>query len=207
MSNSLLLLFKKGWPWVNHSHRSLKKSNCEGFALVALDKRATVSELLLSLFKKDWFAGDLSKLLSKNKHSTFTICSKSRFFVCFSFFSHFFVPKSEVLLSLVAPLLFLKSNRSNSLLLLFTKDIPWANCSRRTLQKSDREWFALLQERNTILLQKKERFAWKTKERIPNPGLSQSVSLIVATIMPVIPCSQYNPASLGVANNFQLHSA
>ena len=174
MSNSLLLLFKKGWPWVNHSHRSLKKSNCEGFTLVTLDKRATVSELLLSLFKKDWFAGDLSKLLSKNKHSTFTICSKSRFFVCFSFFSHFFVPKSKVLLLLFAPLLFLKSNRSNSLLLLFTKDIPWANRSRRTLQKSDREWFALLQERNTILLQKKKSDLLEKPKKATNQACHQN---------------------------------
>ena len=42
---------------------------------------------------------------------------------------------------------------------LFTKEQPWVNRFLRSLQKS------------SLLLTKNERFAWKTKEQIPNPVL------------------------------------
>ena len=56
-SLSLALLWRE--TEAIRSHRSLKKSNCEQIAPVALYKRATVSDLLLSLMTKEqrgWFA-------------------------------------------------------------------------------------------------------------------------------------------------------
>ena len=88
---------QKEQPWANHYRRSLKKNDHEQIALVALYKRATMSESLSSLFKKErpwanrsccslqksnvskslsllfnkeqheWLARDSSKLLTKNE--------------------------------------------------------------------------------------------------------------------------------------------
>ena len=46
-------LFKRA-TGAMHSCYSLKKSNCEGFAPIALYKRATMSNLLLLLMTKEW---------------------------------------------------------------------------------------------------------------------------------------------------------
>ena len=75
------------------------------------------------------------------------------FLTVLHFFSPFF-PKSESL-----RLLLQKSDHErDSLLSLFTKE-QW-------------EQFALFYELIAISLTKKERFAWKTKERIPNPAVN-----------------------------------
>ena len=61
--------FKK-WLWAIRTCRSLKNSDRESIAFITLYKRATMSELLSLLFKKEqpeWFACDLSKSLLKSR--------------------------------------------------------------------------------------------------------------------------------------------
>ena len=82
---------------------------------------------------------------------------------------------------------FLKSDLSDSLPPLFTKELPWAICSGRSWQKSDREKFTQVahdkratgaissfQQANrsfVLLLTKNERIAQKPDERIHNPAI------------------------------------
>ena len=85
-----------------------------------------------SLLKKSnviclFFLEQIAHLLSK------TPCSS----LLFPFLSSF-MPKNESLLSLFALLLFLKSNRSESLSSLFKKEWPGTNCSHCSLKKSDK---------------------------------------------------------------------
>ena len=127
---------------------------------------ATVSESLFSLCRKErheWFVRDFSKMLSET-----TIRSKKFIFLyifdSFSLFFLFFMPKSDLLLS------------------LFTKESLWANRSHCSLQKSDRERVAQVahdkratgaicsfSRANRSFAHKNDRFAQKTDERIPNP--------------------------------------
>ena len=73
--------------------------------------------------------------------------------------------------------LFLKSNGSESLLLLFTKRALKAIRSYCSLQDEQKECFA--RERAICsILSKSERFARKTKEQIPNPEKMRSSSKI-----------------------------
>ena len=143
MRDLLSSVFNKRCAWANRSRRSLKKSDNEQIALVALYKRATVSE---SLFTKErpwvnrsWFSG-------KNLYILYI-------FHCFSIF----MPNRELLPSLFA-------------LWLFTKEWPWVICSRCSLHKSNAS--DLLFFKSTLLFrsQKNEQFARKTKEGIPNPA-------------------------------------
>ena len=94
------------------------RSDNERFAHVALYKRATVSDSLMSLFTKEqceWFTSDLNRLLIKNERFAQNI------------------------------LIFRFANRSrcSSLICSFLKsDLGDLNCSHHSLQKSDREQFA-----------------------------------------------------------------
>ena len=130
--------FKKEQLWAIHSNSSLKKSDRERITLVAFNIRVTMSESLSSLFKKEWFAQDSSKSLSK----TSWIRLKKLIFVIFHCFSPFLCPscKSLPLLwrSLRSSLIcsFLKSNRSHSLLSLFKKGWPWVNRSCHSYKKA-----------------------------------------------------------------------
>ena len=93
------------------------KSNHVRFALIALYKRVTMSELLSSLFKKS----DVSDLLfcsQKTSDSLKKMCVFTMFLNDFHCFSPFY---TESLPSLFALSLFLKSDRSDALLLLFFK--------------------------------------------------------------------------------------
>ena len=110
--------FKKR-PWAICSRRSLQKRN--------------MSELLSSLFKKDWcewFSRDSSKSLAKNEwfHEKFV-------FLYVLVFPRF-IPKSESLRS------FLKSDLSDSLRLLIIKEQLCVICSGCSWQKSNCERFA-----------------------------------------------------------------
>ena len=123
VSKSLLALFTKERLWANRSCHSLRKSD--------------TSE---SLFKKEQ-----PEWLALNKRD---MCSKKfAFSPCFwQFFTDFplFMAKSKLLRSS-----FIKSYRSESLSLLFTKEWTWAN-----------RYFILLLSKN----------AQKTKEQSPNTG-------------------------------------
>ena len=126
MSDLLSSVFNKRCAWANRSRRSLKKSDSEQIALVALYKRATVSE---SLFTKErpwvnrsWFSG-------KNLYILYI-------FHCFSIF----MPNRELLPSLFA-------------LWLFTKEWPWVICSRCSLHKSNAS--DLLFFKSTLLFRSK----------------------------------------------------
>ena len=92
-----------------------------------------------SLLKKSnviclFFLEQIAHLLSK------TPCSS----LLFPFLSPF-MPKNESLLSLFALLLFLKSNRSESLSSLFKKDkrVTWNKLLPLLFKKERQEWFAL----------------------------------------------------------------
>ena len=93
------------------------KSNHVRFALIALYKRVTVSELLSSLFKKS----DVSDLLFCSQKTSDSL-KKCVFSPCFwKIFTAFplFIPNRSRHSSLCHS--FLKSDRSNTLLLLFFK--------------------------------------------------------------------------------------
>ena len=87
------------------------KSNHVRFTLVALEKVATMSKLLSSLFIKEWpWANCSCPSLQKSNRE---------------------------LIALIAPLLFfINSDQSDLLQSLFTKEQLWANRSCRSLQKS-----------------------------------------------------------------------
>ena len=127
MNDSLSLLLKKLQLWANRSRRFLQKS----------DER----ELLFSKAWREWFINFLEQitlLLFWTKKPSIPL----KMFVAFNMFLTgfpIFMPKSEALPSLFAPL-------------LFWKERPWGI-----------RYFALA-------LTKNERFAWKTKERIPKRG-------------------------------------
>ena len=109
-------------------------------------------------------------MIQKNRTQKRAILSKKLLiFICFwQFFTAFpfFIPKSKSLSLLFTQLLFFKERQewftlfkrvtvSESLLLLCTKE--------------RQEWFAFFQEGITLWLTKKEWFAGKTEEQIPNP--------------------------------------
>ena len=72
----------KKWPWASCSHRSLQKSNCERYAQVAHDKRASVSDSLTSLFTKErqeqfpFFEERIALLLTKTSELLEKLMSK-----------------------------------------------------------------------------------------------------------------------------------
>ena len=116
---------------------------------------------------------------------------RSKIFVFFNMFLTvftafpLFMPKSASLPSLFAPSLFLKSDRSYSLLSLYkrvtvnkslpplyTKERPWTICSHGSLQKCD-DSDLLFSKSNWLFphfTYKKQAIRLKTKERIPNPA-------------------------------------
>ena len=75
---------------------------------------------------------------------------------------------------------FLKSDLSDSLPPLFTKEWPWAIRSGRSWQKSDGNdsLISLANRSFALSLTKNERIARKTGKWIPNPGLSPLASVI-----------------------------
>ena len=99
--------------------------------------KKNLSKSLSSLFKKS-DVSDSSKSLSKNELFDW---KNSYFHMFFTAFSLLWTRANHPLSSLLR-WAFLKRDGSNSLLSLFTKEGPWANCSRHSLQKSDRERFA-----------------------------------------------------------------
>ena len=127
----------------NHSHHiteplraicschSKKKKNSEWIALVALYKRTTMSDLLLSLltYEQPW-ANCSHRSLKKSKISNSLVFSANGS-------QKWTNPSCPSLLSR-----FFKEQRSDLLSLLFTKKWQWVNCSRSSLQKSKCEQFA-----------------------------------------------------------------
>ena len=145
MSNSLLSLFTKEWPWANHSHHSLKKSDLEQIALVTLYKIATVSKSLSLLFKKS----DMSDLLKiqanlSQKKEWLVIHSKNSYFcmflIVFHCFSPFLCPRAN-------------PSRRSSLSRSFSKS-DGSDFSCCSLQKTDCERIALLLTKTSDSLEK-----------------------------------------------------
>ena len=104
-------------------------------------------------------------------------------FDSFSQFPPFLCPRAKNSCPFLLSRSFLKSDWSDSLPSLFTKERPWANRSRCSLQKSDHEQFGQVAHdkramgatgsfswANRPFAHKNERFAQKTDERIPYPG-------------------------------------
>ena len=108
-----------------------KKKNSEWIALVALYKRTTMSDLLLSLltYEQPW-ANCSHRSLKKSKISNSLVFSANGS-------QKWTNPSCPSLLSR-----FFKEQRSDLLSLLFTKKWQWVNCSRSSLQKSKCEQFA-----------------------------------------------------------------
>ena len=125
-----LVRFKKEQPWANCCGRFLQKSD-------HLDNWVTVSEPLSLLIKKIDMSDCLWFKQITLKNECFAL-KKIEFFKRFWQFFPFFMSESKSLPSLFAQLLFLKSNGNNSISSLITKERPWAICSGRSLQKSDR---------------------------------------------------------------------
>ena len=117
--------------WAICSCHSSKKKNSEWIALVALYKRTTMSDLLLSLltYEQPW-ANCSHRSLKKSKISNSLVFSANGS-------QKWTNPSCPSLLSR-----FFKEQRSDLLSLLFTKKWQWVNCSRSSLQKSKCEQFA-----------------------------------------------------------------
>ena len=138
MSDSLLSLFKKEPLWANQSRLTLKKSNCEQIAFVAVYNRATLSKLLSIHLKKSDISDSL--VIQANRfQKTSDSLEKNVFFICFRQFTVFLLfyakranPSCRSSLSRS----FLKIDGINLLLLLFTKEQSCANRFCCSLQKS-----------------------------------------------------------------------
>ena len=114
-------------------------SDCEQFALVALNKRPTVSDSLRSLMIKEgpsvngsvkerheWFTLDSSESLSKMSDFFQKIHNFRMFLTVFHCFSTYLYPRANRSCSSLLSCSFLKSNESDSLSSLLTKMRPWA---------------------------------------------------------------------------------
>ena len=111
------------------------------------------------------------------------ICFKNSYFsYVIDSFSPFLCPRANRSRRSLLICSFLKSDLSNFLPSLFTKEPPWAICSGRSWKKSNvtdllrllmikeqQERFALFHEQIALTLTKNKRIARKTDERIPNP--------------------------------------
>ena len=119
-----------------------RQGDCERFALVALFKRATVSDSDPSLLTKEQPWQIARFLWAKSNMSDFLVNQAARsqierFVIQFDSFSMifpFFMPKNEWLPSLFTKSLFFGSNSLSS---LFTKEQLWAIRSCCSWQKSD----------------------------------------------------------------------
>ena len=123
------------------------KSDREQFTHVALYKRWTVSESLSLLIKKEqceWFACDSSKSLAKNERFTQKICLFRMFETSVPLFNaqEWITHVALCSFALVSTWVICsrrslqKSNLSNSLRSLITKERLWAIRSRHSLKKS-----------------------------------------------------------------------
>ena len=122
-------LFTKEWQWAIRSSCSLQKSKHEQFTHVALYKRTTcairshrsLTKWVICL----WFAYDLSGLLAKNKR----FAQKIHIFHMFlTVFPPFYAQERIAPIALCSFALF--------------KRATWSICSRHSVQKNNREWFA-----------------------------------------------------------------
>ena len=144
----------------NRSRHSLKKNKHERIALIALQK--------------------VQQWANRNRYSRFARQANSSqknsyFSFVFPCFSPFLCPRANRSCRSLLRRSFLKRNRNNSLLLLFTIEGLWANFSRYSLQKSDRvsdlllSLFCKSESLFRSFTHKNKRFAGKTKERSLNP--------------------------------------
>ena len=113
--------------------------------------RATVSDLLMSLFIKErlWVIRSIKKInvsdslcfeqIARKKRA---IRSKNSYFSNVFDSFHPFLPKNESLTLLFAHLLFFKERLERFTPIALYKRETWAICSGRSWQKSDRERFA-----------------------------------------------------------------
>ena len=134
-----------------------------------------MSKLLPLLLKKEqheWFTYDSSESLSNTSNSL----EKVHIFHIFHMFNIFsllflFFLFLWVNLSCCSSLIcsFLKSDGSELLLLLFTKERMWGNRSGHSWQKKAIVAFALFHGQIAHSLTKNERFDQKIYEQLPNP--------------------------------------
>ena len=118
--------FWQGWEFALSLFSSKLPSNRSRCTLKKRDMRDSLDD---SLFH---FQQTSNSLARKNSYFCVTV------FHCFSPF----YAQEQSLPSLFAPSLFFKERREWFPLSLFTKEWPWANRSRRSLQKNDRERIA-----------------------------------------------------------------
>ena len=189
VSNSLRSLKTNERPWANRSGCSEEMINRERIAQVAQDKWATMRDLLRSLRGNERMGDLLKKCWLKNLKSCFTM-----FYLRFlkkiekmskSLISSFLV--SDVSESLIS----LKSNEQCERIAHFALQ-KWATMSDwlRSLRGNERSWAnrsgRLPKMREWVncsffwancsfahLWLKNERFARKSNERIPSPGICQ----------------------------------
>ena len=118
------------------SYCSLKKSDCEQIALVALNKRGSVSNSLRSLMTNKWPWANDSRLCVKKSNMSdllvtranwslkWAICSGKKHILCFW---HFFTAFPFYTQEQISPV---------ALHSVFTKEWLWAICSPRSFKKS-----------------------------------------------------------------------
>ena len=155
-----------------------RQGDCERFALVALFKRATVSDSDPSLLTKEqpwqiarflWAKSNMSDFLVNQAARSQNRAIRDSIWQFFNDFPLFYAQEriAPVTLHSVALFweqfalvaLYKRATVSDSLMLLMTKE-RW-------------ERFALFHDRITLWLTKNEWFTWKTNDRIPNPGNRQ----------------------------------
>ena len=131
-----------------------KKSNCEQIALVALYKRATVSESLSISFKR----------------ATPLICNLHVFFMFLTVVIPFYAKRANRYRRSSLATLNKRATVSESLPPLFTKEQWLAICSGRSWQKSNRSDSPFFRSKRSFARsQKKLAICSKTDEQIPNP--------------------------------------
>ena len=138
---------------------SLQKSDHEQITPIALKKRAT---WVIHL----WFERITLKykqFTRKSSYFSYVLTS----FHCFSSFFLFLWVNLSCCSSLICS--FLKSDGSELLLLLFTKERMWGNRSGHSWQKKAIVAFALFHGQIAHSLTKNERFDQKIYEQLPNP--------------------------------------
>ena len=139
MSKTLLSFLTEERQWAIRSGCSWQKSNIEPIALVALVRRATWAICSGHSGQKSYMNDSL--MIPANRSQKRAIRSKKSYKHCvflISFLTVFplFMPMRKSLPSLLTQSLFFKSNMSDSITSLFTKERPWAICSGCSWQKS-----------------------------------------------------------------------
>ena len=147
----------------------LSEERRERFAQVTQDKRVAWANCSHHSWQKSYMSDSLVIRANRSQKRAIRTKKLQKTYILYFFdsFSPFLFPRVNSSRRNLLSSSFLKSNMSDSIRSLFTKERPWANCSGCSLQKRDIEQFP--EKVNCTFAQKNEQFARKTDDLIPNP--------------------------------------